>query len=95
MTTYVVALLKFSNESLYRRYQARFHEVFAQFQGRLLSADEHPTVLEGKWDSDKVVLMEFPTEEAALSMLRSPAYQQISEDRKAGADTLSLMIKGL
>jgi uncharacterized protein (DUF1330 family) len=38
--------------------------VFRKFSGRLLSADEHPRVLEGKWDRDKVVLMSFPDEAA-------------------------------
>jgi uncharacterized protein (DUF1330 family) len=31
-----------------------------KFSGRLLSADEHPLVLEGEWDRDKLVLMSFP-----------------------------------
>ena len=35
-----------------------------EFSGRLLSADEHPAVIEGKWDRDKVVLMSFPDEAA-------------------------------
>jgi hypothetical protein len=38
--------------------------VFRKFGGRLLSADEHPAVLEGAWDRDKLVLMSFPDEAA-------------------------------
>ncbi len=46
------------------RYQARFFDVFRKFSGRLLSADETPSVLEGVWDRDKLVLMSFPDEAA-------------------------------
>ena len=41
-----------------------FLDVFRKFGGRLLSADEHPAVLEGAWDRDKLVLMSFPDEAA-------------------------------
>ena len=42
MSVYVIAQLKFTKEDLYRRYQACFFDVFKQFTGRLLVADEKP-----------------------------------------------------
>jgi uncharacterized protein (DUF1330 family) len=94
MTVYVVAQLKFTNRAAYDRYQARFMDVFGQFQGRLLAADEKPTVVEGSWDREKVVLMSFPNEAAFNEWSQSPAYQQISKDRLAGADSVVLLVKG-
>jgi uncharacterized protein (DUF1330 family) len=52
-------------------------------------------VLEGKWASDKLVIMEFDGRETARKFLQSPAYQAISEDRKAGAETIALLVRGL
>jgi uncharacterized protein (DUF1330 family) len=95
MAVYVLAQLRFTDRSAYDRYQARFMEVFRRFDGRLLAADEHPQVLEGDWQRDKVVLMAFPDAEAARAFAESPEYQAISVDRKAGADTLSLLVHGL
>jgi len=95
MTVYIVAQLKFTHEELYRRYQARFFDVFKQFNGRLLAADEKPQRLEGAWDQNKIVLMEFPDQSEAERFVNSPAYQDISKDRIAGAETVSLLIKGL
>lgn len=95
MSAYVLAQLQFINIESYRRYQDRFIELFADSGARLLCADESPTLLEGDWMGDKVVLMEFSDEECALQWLRSPAYQAISEDRKAGANTTALLLKGL
>jgi uncharacterized protein (DUF1330 family) len=95
MTVYVLAQLRFTDRSAYDRYQARFMEVFRRFDGYLLAADEHPQVLEGEWQRDKVVLMAFPDADAARAFAESPEYQAISVDRKAGADTLSLLVHGL
>lgn len=95
MTVYVIAQVKFTEEPLYRRYQARFADVFSRFKGRLLVADEAPVVLDGEWSRDKVVVMQFPDEGEAQRFLSSPEYQDISKDRIAGADTIALMVRGL
>jgi len=91
----VIAQVKFIKEEYYRRYQSRFAEVFKPFKGRLLVADEKPKVLDGEFTRDKVVVMEFPDEGEAMRFLDSPAYQEISKDRISGAETLSLLVKGL
>jgi uncharacterized protein (DUF1330 family) len=61
----------------------------------LLAADESPKVVEGHWDRDKVVLMSFPDEGTFRLWSESPEYQEISKDRRAGADTVVLLAKGL
>jgi len=92
MTVYVIANVKFTKEELYRRYQSRFADVFRQFKGKLLVADEAPKVVDGAFAHDKVVVMEFPDEAEAERFLDSPAYQEISKDRIAGAETLAVMV---
>ena len=95
MTVYAIAQLKFTDRAAYDRYQARFMEVFRRHPGTLLAADESPEVVEGEWDREKVVLMSFPDEAAFRGWAQSPEYQDISKDRRAGADTLVLLVKGL
>jgi uncharacterized protein (DUF1330 family) len=95
MPVYVIAQLKFTKEDLYRRYQGRFFDVFKQFNGKLLVADEKPATLEGNWPHDKIVVMEFPDQAEAERFISSPAYQEISKDRIAGAETVSLLVRGL
>ena len=95
MTVYVIVQLKMTDRAAYDRYRARFFDVFKKFSGRLLSADEQPAVLEGKWDRDKLVLMSFPDEAAFKAWADSPDYQEISKDRKAAADGIVLLAKGL
>jgi uncharacterized protein (DUF1330 family) len=94
MTVYVIVQLKMTDRTAYDRYQARFFEVFRKFSGRLLSADEHPRVLEGHWGCDKLVLMSFPDEAAFQAWATSSEYLEISKDRKAGAEAIVLLAKG-
>ena len=80
MTVYAVAQLRFTDRDAYNRYQARFMEVFTRFSGRLLAADEHPQVVEGDWEREKVVIMSFPDETAFRSWADSPEYREISRN---------------
>ena len=95
MTVYAIAQLKFTDRAAYNRYQAAFMDVFQQYSGTLLAADESPRVVEGEWDREKVVLMSFPDEDAFTEWAQSPEYQRISEDRRAGADTVVVLAHGL
>ena len=95
MTVYAIAQLKFTDRAAYDRYRARFMEVFRRHPGTLLAADESPVVIEGEWDREKLVLMSFPDEAAFHDWAQSPEYQDISQDRLAGADTLVLLVEGL
>jgi uncharacterized protein (DUF1330 family) len=95
VSCYVVAQLKFRDTAAYRRYQAQFFEVMRPFKGRLLVADETPRALEGDWPTDKIVLIWFPDEAAFRAWESSEAYQRIAADRVAGAETLSLLLRGL
>lgn len=95
MTVYALAQISITDRAAYDRYQARFMEVFLRFGGRLLAADESPSVEEGCWDRDKVILMSFPDETAFRAWADSPAYQEIARDRLAGSDGVVLLAKGL
>jgi uncharacterized protein (DUF1330 family) len=95
VTVYAIAQLKFTDRAAYNRYQAAFMEVFQRYSGTLLAADEAPRLIEGKWDRDKVVLMSFPNEAAFQEWAESPDYQRISEDRRAGAETLVVLVQAM
>ncbi len=95
MTVYAIAQLRFTDRAAYHRYQAKFMEVFRRHPGTLLAADESPQVVEGQWDREKVVLMSFPDEAAFRAFVHSPEYEDIAKDRRAGADTVVLLVKGL
>jgi uncharacterized protein (DUF1330 family) len=95
VTVYAIAQLRITDRAAYDRYQMRFINVFGQYRGTLLAADERPQVVEGRWDREKVVLMSFPDEAEFRSWSESSQYKDISKDREAGADSVVLLVKGL
>lgn len=95
MTVFVLAQLKFTDRPAYDRYEAGFGKVFRAFRGTVLAAHTGPTVVEGSWTGDKVVLLSFPNEADYREWADSPGYQAISRDRIAGADCTVLLLKGL
>jgi uncharacterized protein (DUF1330 family) len=95
VTVYAIAELKFTDRLAYDRYQARFMDVFGQHRGTLLAADDAPQLIEGEAAVDKVVLLSFPDEESFRGWAESPEYQAISQDRRAGAETVVHLVKGL
>jgi uncharacterized protein (DUF1330 family) len=92
---YAIAQLTITDRATYNRYQERFMGVMKQFKGRLLAADEHPQIVEGEWEREKVVLLEFPDEPAFREWAESPEYLEIAKDRKAGSDAVVLLVKGI
>jgi uncharacterized protein (DUF1330 family) len=95
MPVLIVAQLRFKDRERYNIYQARFADVFRKFRGRVLAAAEHPRVLEGQDGPDKIVVLEFPDDAAALEFHNAVEYQEIAIDRKAGADALVLQFRTL
>ncbi len=52
-------------------------------------------MLDGAWPHDKVVVMEFPDQAEAERFIYSPAYEEISKDRIAGSEVVSVLVQGL
>ena len=91
MTVYAVVQVEIFDREAYDRYQAKFWNVFKQFDGSLLVNDESPRLLEGQWSMDKIVLLSFPDEAAFRAWADSPEYSEIVVDRRAGANVTILL----
>jgi uncharacterized protein (DUF1330 family) len=86
MSVYAIAQLRIHDPLIYGRYVARFMDVFKNYKGRVLVADESPIIIEGKWDGHKVSFREWA---------ESPEYLEIAKDRKAGANSVIVLVKGI
>ena len=76
---YAIAQLTITDRTVYQRYQDRFMGVMKRFKGRVLAADEHPQVVEGSWDRQKVVVLSFPDEDAFREWAESSEYEEIAK----------------
>ncbi|MFJ4418707.1 DUF1330 domain-containing protein [Streptomyces sp. NPDC088925] len=75
-------------------YMERIDSTMAPYGGRFLVHGGRPTVHEGSWDGDLVIL-EFPDLVRAREWYDSPEYREILPLRTAHADSLILSIEGV
>ena len=94
MSVYAIAQLWIHDPVIYGRYVVRFMDVFKNYKGRVLVADESPVVLEAAWDGNQVVVVSFPGEASFRDWAESQEYLEIATDRKAGARSVIVLVKG-
>ena len=95
MSVYIIAQFTIHDRSQYDIYESGFGEVFAKFDGKMLSVDEEPMVLSGDWQATRSVIIEFPSKQSALTWMMSDDYQAIAKHRNAGSTSTSILVQGL
>ena len=95
MTHYLIARIDINDREEYSKYQAGFMEIFSQYDGKMLSVDEAPKLIEGEWPVSRTVLIEFPSKESAMAWYESEAYQALAQHRLASSDGNIVLLKGL
>ena len=74
---FVVAAETIKDEAVFAEYRKAVPATLEAFGGRFIVRGGHLTSLEGKWPDPRLVIIEFPSREAAEGWYRSPAYQKI------------------
>ena len=95
MSVYIVAHITIEDRARYSQYEAGFMAVFQKYQGRMLSVDEAPEVIEGEWHATRTVLIEFPSSTAAHAWIDSSEYQALAQHRFAAARSHVVLLQGL
>jgi uncharacterized protein (DUF1330 family) len=63
--------------------------------GQPVAAGTNIEVIEGDWSPSRVVIVRFPSMEAAKAWYNSPAYQEILPLRTANTDDKVILVEGL
>jgi len=95
MSVYAIGQLWIPDPARYGRYVQRFMDVFKKYKGSVLAADSSPIVFEGPWDENRIVVLSFPDEASFRDWAESAEYQEIAKDRKAGAQAVIWMVRGI
>jgi uncharacterized protein (DUF1330 family) len=95
MSAYIVAQIQIEDREGYSNYEAGFMAIFAQFNGKMLSVDESPTLLEGSWNYTRTVLIEFPSSADVNTWYHSDEYQALAQYRFASSQANIVSIQGL
>lgn len=95
MRAYVVSRVKLSNLDAMRRYMAEAPATVTAFGGRYLVRGNAVEALEGAWEHDRMVVVEFPDRDAALAWYRSAEYRPLRELRQQSAEAVILLADGV
>jgi uncharacterized protein (DUF1330 family) len=81
----------------YRTYEKGFFPILKRFGGSLVTFDDNIKHMEGTEPRPgRIIILKFPSEEAAETWYNDAEYQALSEHRRAGAELKSLtMVHGL
>lgn len=90
---YWIANVDVRNADGYKQYVAALPDIFCKFGGRYTTRGGKTEVVEGKSRS-RIVIIEFPSYEAALTCYRSPEYAKAIALRQANADADLIVIEG-
>lgn len=94
MAAFVVSRVRIRDAEAMRRYVSEAPATVAAFGGRYHFRGSAVEALEGAWEHDRMVVLEFPTRAAALEWYESELYRPLRELRQASADTILLLADG-
>jgi len=90
---YWIANVDVRNADGYKEYVAALPDILRKFGGRYVTRGGKTEVVEGK-NRSRVVVLEFPSYEAAMACYRSPEYAKAITLRQANADADLIVIEG-
>jgi uncharacterized protein (DUF1330 family) len=95
MAAYILVDCEVTNPEGYERYKALAPDAIARYGGRYLVRGGEAVRLEGDWIPRRVVVLEFPTLEAARKFHDSPEYRAAREVRAGSANMNMIAVAGL
>jgi uncharacterized protein (DUF1330 family) len=95
MLNYFVAQIRIHNYQEYEKYLDKFDDIFSKYKGEYLAIDESPTLLEGKWNYTKSVLIKFNSKKDFEDWYYSDDYQKILKYRLNASECDTILIEGV
>lgn len=94
MPAYILAEIDVVDPERYEQYKALAPGAIARYGGRYLARGGETVALEGDWKPKRIVVLEFPTLEAARTFHDSPEYRAARDARKGAAHMNMIAVAG-
>jgi uncharacterized protein (DUF1330 family) len=91
MPAYVVSRLTIHDRTAFERYLAEAPKTVVHFGGKYLFRGGDVAALEGSWEDERLVILEFETAEAARAWYGSAEYQRLRELRQSAASAVIVL----
>ena len=92
---YAIVRVKIDDEEHYARYRAGTLDTLDPYEGRFIVRGGETECVEGSWDVDRTVVIEFPSMEQARAWYRSDAYQELAAVRREASTADFVLVEGV
>ena len=94
MSAYLIYRAHVHDADAYRAYMARTPDAIAAFGGRFLARGGETVTLEGAPETARVIIVEFPSLDAARAFYDSAIYREAMPFRRHCADVQMVVVDG-
>jgi uncharacterized protein (DUF1330 family) len=94
MKAFVIAAETVKDEAMFSEYRKAVLPIIEAFGGRFIVRGGTVKVVEGEWPHPRLVILEFPSREAAEGWYKSPEYQKIIALRLGSTVTNLVIVEG-
>jgi uncharacterized protein (DUF1330 family) len=96
MAAYIIVDTKLHNPQAYEEYKAKAKPVIERYGGIYRARGGKLEILEDDlWKPSRIVIIEFPSMEQALTCMRSPDYLKVRPIRYANAKATVVVVEGM
>ncbi|RPD44778.1 DUF1330 domain-containing protein [Paracnuella aquatica] len=95
MPAFVIVEITIHNLELYEAYKKLTPAAVAAYDGRFVVRGAATESLEGDWNPQRMVVLEFPSVERAKEWWASPEYTEAKIIRQQAATTKMLVVEGV
>jgi uncharacterized protein (DUF1330 family) len=94
MTAYVIVEIAIQNHEVYEDYKKLTPTSVAAYGGKFIARGGSTVALEGDWNPERIVILQFPSTEKAKEWWHSQEYAEAKALRQKSATTKMLLIEG-
>lgn len=95
MVAYIIADINVTNNEQYKSYQEKVPETVKKYGGRFIVRGGNPKVIEGDWDTQRLVVIEFDNPDLAKAWYESNDYQSIIAVRHRASRGKIALVEGV
>lgn len=95
MHAYVIVEITIHDQNLYEEYKKLTPAAISAYDGKFLIRGAKTEALEGEWNPQRIVVLEFPSVERAKEWWHSPEYSEARGIRQRAATTKMIVVEGM
>ena len=95
MSAFVIADITVNDPERYEEYKKLAPPAIAAYGGKYLARGGKSEKLEGKWEPDRIIILEFESLETAKKFINSPEYSEARALRHKTASSNMIVVEAL